>query len=806
VPGEAPLRGYRIIDLSSGIAGGYCTKLLADGGAEVIKVESPAGDGLRRWSATGAAIPPDDDGALFQYLSSSKRSVVADPDSPDDVAFVRTLIAGADAVVWTAGSALADHDAFRPSALRTVAPQATIVTISPFGLDSPWADRPATDFTVQAWSGGPSYRGTTARPPLSAGGRPGEWAAGMYAAIGLLASRYRTIETGVGELVDVSMLESDVLTVMVSPVTYHDVTGYPWRKHRTVNLPDIHRASDGYVGLFPVTPQQWFDLAAMVDKPEWMEDETLIHLPNRFARRDELVGPIDAFCATRTVAEIVELASLFRVPAAPVGNGKVVTTFDHFVERNFYVENPRSGFLQPDVPYTLSEGAARREFEPAPRLGEHTAEHRAEPARRPAAPTDPPGDPARLPFAGLRVADFTAFWAGPSVSEFLAQLGADVIHVESIQRPDAFRLQSMKSVDDELWWEWCPMFVATNPNKRDLTLDMNSERGRDLARDLVAHCDIVLDNYSPRVIESWGLGYAQMKEINPAAIMVRMPAFGLSGPWRDRTGFAQTMEQVSGLAWVTGFPDDAPVVPNGWCDPIAGGHALVALLLALEHRRRTGRGLHVEVAMVGAALNVAAEQVVEYSAYGRLLERMGNRGLMAAPQGFYLTGDSDPTSVWDTWVAIAVETDEQWDGLCEVLGNPEWAADPKMATVEGRRAAHDEIDLHVAEWCAAGVSNDIVERLWAAGIPVGKVIPAHDVADLPPLVARHFYEALDHPVTGTNRHPAFPARFSTGPQTMNRRTSPLLGEHNHEILSELLGLSPEEIRALEEQRVIGTTV
>ena len=179
-------------------------------------------------------------------------------------------------------------------------------------------------------------------------------------------------------------------------------------------------------------------------------------------------------------------------------------------------------------------------------------------------------------------------------------------------------------------------------NKRGLTLDLAVARGRELARELIARCDVVIENYSPRVMDSWKLSYDDVRALNPRAIMVRSPAFGLSGPWRDRGGYAQTMEMASGLAWLTGWPDEPPEVPNGPMDPIAGTHATVALLLALEHRRRTGEGLLVEVPMIGGALNVAAEQVVEFSADGNLLQRQGNRSRFAAPQGAYLTNDVLP--------------------------------------------------------------------------------------------------------------------------------------------------------------------
>jgi crotonobetainyl-CoA:carnitine CoA-transferase CaiB-like acyl-CoA transferase len=799
---DTPLAGYRVIDLSSGIAGAYCTKLVADGGAEVVRIEPPEGDPLRRWSASGAKIASDDDGALFQFLCASKTSVVADVRAPDDMEFVRTLIVDADAVVWSPD--YLQQDELSPKALRQLAPHAVIVAISPFGLDGPWVGRAATELTLQAWSGGAGYRGSADRPPTSMGGRLGDWAAGMFGAIGMLASRVRSRTSGQGEIVDVSILESLVLTNTNFPVTRMDMNGgIPFRMKRQMNLPDIHATKDGYVGFMPATGQQWLDFAAMVERPDWVNDESLIRVGNRMARRSEMLAHINEWCGARTTGEVVELASLLRIPVAEVGNGETIPHFDHFVERGMYVKNPRSGFVQPNVPYVLSNGAGTRPFAPAPRLGEHSQTYRQKTRKDQSRREQVDPVTGRLPFEGLRVLDFTAFWAGPIVGHTLAMLGADVIHVESTERMDGMRYSSLLSLDDDKWWEWSPLFQGSNTNKRGLTLDINSDAGKNLVRRLVAVSDVVIENYTPRVFENWGLGYDELCKVNPRIIMVRMPAFGISGPWRDRTGYAQTMEQISGLAWVTGHPDGPPETLNAPCDPIGGSHSLIGLLLALDYRERTGKGMLLEAPQMGGAINSAAEQVIEYSAYGALLERQGNQSLQAVPHNFYLAADIDSAGERDRWVAIATESDEQWQRLRSALGDPTWAINPDLETLAGRLAARQEIDHELSRWCAVRESDDIVETLWAADVPVAKVLLAHEQVDVPQLTDRGWFETVEHPVLGTIRQNGYPARFSAGPKVVNRRPAPLLGEHNHEILSELLNLSDDEIRDLERASVIG---
>ncbi len=800
-----PLEGLRVVDLSEGVAGGYCTKALADGGAEVIKVEPPEGDVLRRW-AIGAHLETGADGPLFEFLACSKRSVVADPGEPVDRALVAALLQGADIIVWTRGSRVAQLPEFAPPALRRLAPQAIVVAITPFGLEGPWSEAPSSDLTLQAWAGSVFSRGSPDRPPVQIGGRPAEWLGGLFAAVGALTSWQRTVRTGVGELLDVSILESIVLTGQMYGATKQSTTPpgampAPEREPgRSVMIPSIEHASDDWVGFMVATATMWESFCVMVEHPEWIEDQRLYAYAGRALRRTELETAIREWVEKRTAGEVLEMADLLRVPAAPMGNGERITGLDHFVERNFYLPHPRSGVLQPDVSYTLGGGAERRYPTASPVLGAHSLADEALRATRRVVGTASMS-PDQLPLEGVRVADFTAFWAGPIVGHFLAMMGADVIHVESVKRPDGIRGHTVVTTSDDQWWEWTPQFHGPNTNKRDITLDMATEDGRRLARRLITECDVMLENYAPRVMDQWGLGWEEVRELRPDLIFVRMPAFGLSGPWRNRTGYAQNMEQVSGMAWMTGFPDGPPHVPNGICDPLAGTHATLGLLLALEHRRKTGEGMLVEVPMVGGAVNVAAEQVLEFQAFGHLMQRDGNRGPGAAPQNVYrcadIVGDGKP----DDWVAIAVETDEQWHGLCQALGRVE--VPPAWATREGRRAAHDAIDAWVGAWCRDLPGEAVVERLWPAGVPVARVLAPAQVQHVPQLKARRFLETVTHPVAGHQIHYGYPVRFGSGPERFHRRPPPTLGQHNHEVLVDLLGVGPDEYERLLAADVIG---
>jgi crotonobetainyl-CoA:carnitine CoA-transferase CaiB-like acyl-CoA transferase len=498
---------------------------------------------------------------------------------------------------------------------------------------------------------------------------------------------------------------------------------------------------------------------------------------------------------------VLDLASAFRIPNAPIANGANVTTFEHFRARETFVANPRDGAANPRPPFRLGAGTLRPP-EPAPGLGEHSV---GATWPRTAARPRPAGGPFALPFQGLRVLDMTAYWAGPLAGHVLALLGAEVIHLESPNRPDGARLVGGVPQTEDQYWERGPIFAALNTNKKSLTIDLGEPRGIELLRRFVSTCDVVVENYTPRVLDQLGLDYETLRAERPDLIMVRMPGFGLEGPWRDLSAFAFVIEDASGLTWLTGHPDLLPWEPYCVGDPNAGLHAVFALLLALRHRERTREGGLVEAAMVDAALNVAAEQVTEYSAYGALLARGGNRGPTAAPQNVYQVAGPDEWGRDDCWVAIAVADDEQWVALRRALGDPEWAAEPAYATATGRVHGQDQIDASLQAWCRDRSADDVVELLWSAGVPVGKVVQPHRQPELAQLAHREFFEEVVHPVVGSSRYSTLPMRFSRGPARLHVRHAPLLGEHTDGLLAEL-GLTPSELDALEADGIIGASM
>ena len=744
-----------VLDHSSGIAGPYCTKLLADAGAEVLEVPPEGGDPL---AGQGS-------GGLHEFLHRSKR-VASGPWSslPD-----------ADVLVTDQEVDVAE--------LRRRHRSLVVVTISPFGHDGPLAGTPATEFTLQAWCGSTGQRGLPEEPPLAAGGRLGEWLTGSVAAVGALAALREAKRSGEGEHVDVAMLDVMATTMVTYPSVFASFGGWPTASGtgRVVEVPSIEPSSDGFVVFTTNSAQQFADFLVMIERPDLLEDEGLRRAAGRFERRHEFLAAVRAYTSRHTTEELLARAALLRIPAAPVLHGGNVEGFEQFAARGVFETMPGGG-RAPRVPYRIGddEGAGAR-----PAAGKAVGGRGA-----------PGGDGWRLPLDGLVVLDCTAWWAGPGATNVLAALGADVVKVESTARPDLMRYSSARPPSDPDWWEWGPLFHAVNLNKRAVTVDLRRPEGVSLFERLAAGADVVVENYTPRVMEQFGLGWERLHQINPSLLMVRMTAFGLDGPWRERTGFAQTMESLSGMAWLTGRPDGPPVLVRGACDPLAGLHAVFATLVALEARDRDGLGRLVEATMVEAALNAAAEQVIEHSRRGTLLSRLENRDPCHAPQNVYrCAGD-------DGWVALSVVADDQWRALATVVGEARWDDDPTLADADSRRSRQDEIDARIARWTAALAPEEAAARLAAAGVPAAPVVPPRELARNPQLRHRRLFETEDHPVTGGHEIPVLPMRFGHVDRWL-RRPSPTLGQHNAEVLGEVEP-DPARLAELEADGVLGT--
>ncbi len=331
------LGSVRVIDFSTGIAGAYAGKLLADAGADVIKVEPPGGDPMRRWSATRGELPEgEDDSALFRFLHGSKRGLVGTADDPE----IRALIAGADLVIESRATPL------DPSALRAADPSLVVLSITPFGTTGPFADRAWSELTIQAECGSVASRGLDADPPIMAGGKTTFWVGGTFAGVAALAAVRRAQQSGQGEWIDFSLLEVMNIAAGVFGDLMNSLSGRAelTGTGRTVEIPSIEPTKDGWVGFNTNSNQQYSDFCLLIEKPEWREDPQFSILPGRWARADEWNAGVRAWTTQHATADIVEQAALLRIPVAPVNDGAGALAHEHFRERGVFLANPRGGF------------------------------------------------------------------------------------------------------------------------------------------------------------------------------------------------------------------------------------------------------------------------------------------------------------------------------------------------------------------------------------------------------------------------------------------------------------------------------
>jgi len=405
----------------------------------------------------------------------------------------------------------------------------------------------------------------------------------------------------------------------------------------------------------------------------------------------------------------------------------------------------------------------------------------------------------RLPLSGIRVVDSTNSWAGPFSAQILASFGAQVIKVEAIQYLDTWRTSATAYGPQDTIWERSPTWNSVNSGKLGITLNLQNPKGVDLFKRLVKISDVVAENFSPRVMRNFGLNYEVLKEVNPEIIMISLPAYGNSGPWSSFVGFAASIEQMAGFPSLTGYPDGPPKMSGaGFTDAISGVTASVALMTALIHRQMTGKGQYIELAQMEANTSLIGDAIVEYAMNGKNPPRRGNRHPWAAPHGCYRSLGEDQ------WVNLAVYTDEQWQKFCHITGHPEWAEDARFAGGIARWKHQDELDKMIEEWTMRHDHYEIMHLLQQEGIAAGAVLSGAELLSDPHLKERHAFEVLERDIVGAHPYPVAAAAMRlSGSEPRLERPAPTLGQHNDYVLGELLGLTKDEIKTLEEENIIG---
>ena len=659
------------------------------------------------------------------------------------------------------------------------------MVISPFGIDGPYAGYQATELGVSALGGWMSQLGAPRREPLRPGCGPAPRVAGIYAFVAALIGLRHMRRGGAPQFVDLSL--QAVMASITSPGWLtKSMWGVPSERIGDMWPLGVMECADGYVGVPPLTATHWELLCQLTGIGDVLE------LPEgrdplwRIKHSRELAERVKPWLMRRTRREVQEEAQAWRLPAAPVQTIAERLACPQLAARGFWqpMEIEGAAVRVPRVAYSIA-GLPPAERGPLVESSDVQLAPRVPPAA-----TGAPG----LPFDALRVLDLTAFWSGPYATMLLGALGADVIKIESARRPDPYRY-TLTRPDRERWYEWGPVWNDTNCDKRSLTLDLSSPRCRELLERLVAQSDIIISNFSNRVMPNLGLTNERLRALNPRLIVVTMPGYGPGGPWEDYVGYAIAFEQLV-LASMTGYADGPPLYAGGFCDPLVGMHTIAAIELALRQREETGRGTEVEVPQCEVLDSLLAPETIAVQLGAPLPGRRGNKHDWMAPHDAYrVAGD-------DAWLTIAVSSDREFATLAAALGRPELARDERFATAGARKEHEAALDEIIAALVKERDGADLERALQAQGVKACRVLKAYHLQDDPALATRAFFRTLMREATGAHPFKTWPFRFSSF-DAAHRRPPPLLGEHNDEILGELLGLTREEIAALEAEGLIG---
>jgi crotonobetainyl-CoA:carnitine CoA-transferase CaiB-like acyl-CoA transferase len=811
------LDGIRILDVAHPY-GQYCGKLLADLGADVIKIEPPGGDPGRKLRPFKGDDPSTESSLFFAYYDSGKRSVVLDPASAEGRAAFDGLVRDAHGIIETpahgnAGGLKLDFDR-----LRQLNPDILLASITGFVDAGPYRDYRSTNAVIFALSGVMKGVGPPEGPPEAAPGQVAFDLAAVDAATALVCG----LLTGKAEHIRIAAHEVLSSEINPRPQNQFDDKRHPGAANPQLAPSGTYKCEDGGVVMFVNLPGHWAGLKELLGNPahiagpEW-EDRSYRH-----QHADEISQIITASFASRRMAEIVEQGQRLHVPCGPVNTIATFAADPHAAERKYFVdaESPALGhFKMPGAPYKLSD-APWEGGKAAPLLGQDTDVILSEaknPSSSDVAESAPPegilrstlrmtagaksrrpltaggsGDPAR-PLAGVRVVAFTTAFAGPTVGRYLGDLGAEVIKVESRRRWDNTRHASSAGVGG--WMEpnnvpTAPGFGYFNRNQLGVSIDLSQNKGREVMLRLLGLTDVVIENFSRQVLSKWGYTYAGLKEVKPDIILLDMQGFGQTGPLRDYISFGSIIHSYSGLStlWGTGGH-------GFFVDYVAAEHAAFAVASAVYHRRRTGRGMHIDMAQLETAGAVLGLQYLDYFVNGVVQRHRDGRLQNDAPSGCY------PCHGDDAWCVIDVTSDDEWRRLREAIGDPSWAADARFESTSGRLAARAELDQHLADWTRPLRDQEVQSRLQAAGVPAAAVLSARQVFEDPQLLETGFYWNIDHAALGPWPYPRLTVHIDDAAEP-KPRPAPLLGEHNDYVFGELLSMPAAEIRQLTEEGVL----
>ena len=808
------LSPYRVLDLTDE-RGHLCGLMLAALGADVIAVEPPTGSSARRLGPFIDDVADLEHSLTHFAYNRGKKSAVLDLEIESDRDRFRRLAADADVVIESARPGRMAELGLSHADLEADFPHLVYVSVSPFGQTGPKARWAATDLTIMASAATMSVTGDEDRPPVRLTVPQGFHFGAASAAGGAIVALIERGRSGRGQHVDAAAqwtatlgTQAGILSTGVGVVDSKRSAGGAVMGDIRLRL--VYPAADGYISITHVfgmpigqntralmdwVHEDGFCDQAMRDK-DWIGYLELLESGEEpIAEWEAAKAAVEAFTSSKTKAELLAGAMERRLLLAPISTPADVVASEQLASRSFFdeVPHPTTGrTLTAPGPFAKCSATPIRRLGPAPTLGQHSDEVLAERAARPdIGATDAAagyGLGGELPLSGLRVLDFTWSIAGPHSIRLLADFGATIVKVESASKQDAAR--GYRPVhNNEAGLENSALFDTMGAGKNSLALDMSKPGAIEVVHDLVRWCDVVAESYSPKAMAKWGLDYDNLRSIKPDLIMLSTCLAGQTGPLANFAGYGNLGAAFAGFYGLAGWPDRPPAGPFGAYTDYTSTHFIAATLLAaVDHRRRTGEGQHIDIAQSEAAQHFLSPAILDYSANGRVMDREGNRDPHLSPHGIY------PARGEDRWIAIVCQSDDDWLALTNLMDRPDLGTDPTLATAPGRVDRADDVDAMVAAWSGDFDGDELASTLQDLGIAAHVVAEGERCLADPQLLHSEHFLKLDHPdrtclIENTR------VRLSATPSRVERR-APFLGEHTWQILSDILGYDEERIAEL----------
>ena len=803
----------------------FCAKILAELGADVIKVEPPDGDPARRRGPFPDGVSHPESSGLFLFANQGKRSITLDTASDAGVVRLHRLLETADVFVENQPYTSLHKVGISAKQLSERHPHLIAVSISPYGRTGDYREYAGYDLQVNALSGMSFGTGHTHREPLTTPDQQAAFLAGVggaYAAIVALWARDAAEADGcmdAGQYIDVA--DSGIIATLLTgyhlpTFIYRGIAGSRSGNRMRLGLfPNcVLPCRDGYVCIDAPQLEQYQRFLNLLGNPDWTEDP---RYRDRRAMSDQYPEEAESLIAPwfmdHDKDEILQLCLENRIPCAPVLTMDEALESPQLLARRWFREadHPEAGSLQYPGPLVQLHGSPLKVSGPAPLLGQHNDDILDDnpplPLRERAGVRvkNLTGEPSAA-LQDVRIVDLGSAWAGPMAGQLLADMGAEVIKVESRARMDGMRLgrpmvgEDLAGGDRGLWPELQPVFHGLNRNKLSVTLNLRTDDGRAILRRLASVSDVVLSNFSPGVLERLGMDYNSLIKAKPDIIVAAMPAFGDTGPLSDMVAYAPIIQAMSGMMSLVGYPTEEgePLVGElqaAWSDTVAALCAALGVVAALRHRNRTGCGQYVEAAHLEGTAALLGVPMLQYQMTGNVPTPLGNDDPDFAPHNNY------PCAGEDAWVSIAVGADTEWRALVGVMGREELNTDARFCDSTSRWRNRRALDVIVAEWTRARTPDEATKLLQSAGVAAMPVMNIADQFADPHLNARDTYVEIDHPHVGAEMLYGVPWRFSDTPGSV-RAPAPLLGQHNDYVLSEVLGLDTDRIGELVDKQVV----